>query len=135
MLALSGCSTVQSRIEENQAVFNSLDPKAQSNIRQGVIDIGYTMTMVYMALGRADNAKESTSKEGTLTTWIYNSYYQDYEGSRFVGYRRQVYFDPQIRAYRVYLIPVHAEVYSERTEENTRVIFKNGNVTAIEQAK
>ena len=135
LLALAGCSTVQSRIEEKQHVFNTLDPQTQSRIKQGLVDIGYTTDMVYMAMGKPDEVRDRVNQDGRETTWIYNAYWQQYEGSRTVGYRRHVYFDRVARAYRVYHEPVQADLYSDQVEERTRVVFKDGVVAAIEQMK
>lgn len=135
VLGLAGCSTVRSRIQEKQHVFNTLDPQTQAKIQQGLVDLGYTTDMVYMAMGRPDETRDQVTNQGHETTWIYNNYWQQYEGSRLVGYRRHVYYDQIARAYRVYYYPIRQEIYSERTEERTRVIFKDGRVAAIEQAK
>lgn len=135
LAGLVGCSTVHTRIEEKAAVFNSLDPQIQARIRQGLIDVGYTEDMVYIAMGKPDEVRQHTTSKGDQTTWIYNAYWQEYEGTRMVGYRRRVYFDPVARAYRVFYEPVRADVYSDRTEERTRVVFKDGKVASIEQVK
>jgi outer membrane protein assembly factor BamE (lipoprotein component of BamABCDE complex) len=135
LVALSGCSTVKSRIEEKSAVFNALDPQTQARIKQGIVDVGFTPDMVYIALGKPDETKESVTANGRETTWIYNEYWQEYQGSRLVGYRRNVYYDPVARAYRVYYEPVEAAVYRNRVEQKIRVMFKDGKVSAIEQAK
>jgi hypothetical protein len=134
-LVLSGCSTVQSRIEEKSAVFNALPAETQSRIQQGLVDVGYTPDMVYIAMGNADKVIERSTTDGNETVWIYNSYYQEYEGSRFAGYRRSVYYDNRIKAYRVFYEPVRADIYSDRVEEVARVVFKNGKVASIEQVK
>ena len=134
-LVLGGCSTVKSRIQEKSAVFASLDPQTQSRIRQGLIDVGYTFDMVYMALGKPDEVRDRQTTDGKNTTWIYNTYWQEYEGSRVVGYRRFVYFDPILKSYRVYIEPVRQELYSEHVEDRTRVHFKDGHVESIETAK
>ncbi len=134
-LTFSGCNTVKSRIEEKSAVFASLDPEAQARIKQGLVDIGYTTDMVYIAMGSPDEKKERITGEGNETTWIYNSYWQEYQGSRLMGFRRIVYFDSRARAYRVFYEPVRAELYQDRVEEKTRINFKNGNVVSIEAAK
>jgi hypothetical protein len=134
-LVLSGCSTVQSRIEEKSAVFNALPAETQSRIQQGLVDVGYTPDMVYIAMGNADKVIERSTTDGNETVWIYNSYYQEYEGSRFAGYRWSVYYDNRIKAYRVFYEPVRADIYSDRVEEVARVVFKNGKVASIEQVK
>jgi hypothetical protein len=134
-LALAGCSTVESRIEEKAAVFNALPAETQSRIQQGLVDVGYTPDMVYIAMGKADRVIERASNNGTETVWIYNNYYQEYQGTQFAGYQRSVYYDPRIKAYRVYYQPVHADVYRDRTEEVARIVFKDGKVASIEQVK
>jgi hypothetical protein len=134
-LVLAGCSTVQSRIEEKSAVFNALPAETQSRIQQGLVDVGYTQEMVYIAMGKADKVVERSTGSGEETVWVYNSYYQEYQGSQFAGYRRSVYYDTRIKAYRVFYEPVHADVYRDRVEEVARVIFKDGKVSSIEQVK
>ncbi|ATC62966.1 hypothetical protein CMV30_02740 [Nibricoccus aquaticus] len=134
-LVLAGCSTVQSRIEEKSAVFNALPSETQSRIQQGLVDVGYTQDMVYIAMGRADKVVERATGAGSETVWIYNSYYQEYQGSAFAGYRRSVYYDQRIKAYRVFYEPVRADVYRDRVEEVARVVFKDGKVASIEQVK
>ena len=135
VLTLVGCNTVKTRIEEKSAVFASLDPQTQAKIRQGLVDIGYTTDMVYIAMGKADEIKDRVTAEGHETTWIYNSYWQEYEGSHVVGYHRVVYFDPRAKAYRVFFEPVRTDIYQDRVEERTRIYFKDGHVTSIEAAK
>lgn len=134
-LALVGCSSVENRIEEKAAIFNSLPAETQTRIKQGLVDVGFTTDMVYMAMGKADRVIERATEAGTETVWIYNTYYQEYQGSQFAGYQRSVYFDRRINAWRVYYEPVRADVYRDRTEEMARVVFKDGKVNAIEQVK
>ncbi len=134
-LLLTGCQSVENRIKEKQAVFDRLDPLAQSRIKQGLIEIGYTTDMVYMALGKANEVKETTTASGKETTWVYLTYWQEYQGTRIVGHRRIVYFDAKANAYRVYYEPVQQSIYTEHVQDKTRVYFKDGKVTAIEQSK
>jgi hypothetical protein len=132
---LAGCQTVESRIKEKPEVFASVDKTTQDKIKQGIIDLGYTEDMVYLALGAPDQKRESLSATGRSLTWIYNTYYTRYEGNQMHGYHRRVYFDPFLKTYRVYYRPVFTEVYSEEKEERIRIVFKDGKATVIEQAK
>jgi hypothetical protein len=134
-LALAGCSTVSSRIREKPAVFAKLDPAIQSRIKQGIIDVGFTPDMVYIALGRPDETRERIGQDGRETIWKYTTCYDRYEGTFHAGYRRFVYWDPQIRAYRVYYEPVYTDVYSAQKETSIRVTFRDDKVTTIEQTK
>jgi hypothetical protein len=132
---LTGCQTVEDRIKEKPEVFASVDAATQDKIKQGIIELGYTEDMVYLALGKADQKRESVTAAGKSTTWVYNTYYERYDGTRFAGYHRSLYFDPYLRAYRVYYRPVYADTYAQEKEERIRVVFTNGKVTTLEQAK
>lgn len=129
----AGCQSVDDRIKEKPDVYAHLDPATQEKIKQGIIDLGYTQDMVYLALGKPDEKRESLNEGGHEATWSYNTYYERYEGTSHVGYYRQVYYDPYLRTYRVYYRPAYADTYSQQKEERIRVVFKQGKVTAIEQ--
>ncbi|HUL53258.1 MAG TPA: hypothetical protein VLT83_07610 [Opitutaceae bacterium] len=135
LLAFAGCSTIESRIREKAAVFDQIPPADQARIRQGIIAIGFTPDMVYMALGQPDRIRERTNRGGRETVWRYVAYYQRYEGTYPVRNRRFVYWDPRLQAYRFYYEPGYASVYSERPETYNRVAFRDGRVTVIEQTK
>jgi hypothetical protein len=135
VLVTAGCNTVDRRIKEKSAAYNSLAQDAQARVRQGVIAIGDSTDVVYIAMGWPDDIREKTTASERETTWIYNNYWQEYEGSRMVGFHRRVFYNPGSGIYRTYYEPVHADVYRDRIEERTRVIFKDGKVTAVEQMK
>jgi hypothetical protein len=132
---VAGCQTVDSRIKEKPEVFAKLDPATQDKVKQGIIELGYNEDTVYLALGAPDRKRESVSATGTSVTWIYNTYYDRYEGGIYSSYHRSVYFDPYLRAYRMYYRPVFADTYVQEKEERIRVVFKDGKVAVIEQAK
>jgi len=72
LLAVSGCNTIDHRIHEKPDVFNQLDPKAQAEIRQGRVEVGYTPDMVYIALGKPDKIDGNT--------WYYKLYFEEGDG-------------------------------------------------------
>jgi len=131
----AGCQTVETRIKEKPEVFAQIDKATQDKIKQGIIDLGYSEDMVYLALGAPDQKREAISATGTSITWIYNTYYQRYDGTQFVGYSRRVYYDTFLRTYRFYYHPAYAETYHDDKEERIRVVFKGGKVAVIEQTK
>ncbi len=135
LLLAAGCQSVDSRIKENPQLFASLDAGTQAKIKQGIIDLGFTEDMVYLALGAPDQKRESRSAAGARTVWIYNTYFERYDGTHFVGYHRRVYFDPYLRTYRFHYMPVFADAYRPEVEERIRVVFESGKVTVIEQSK
>lgn len=132
---LSGCSTIKSRIEEKASTFAALDAPTQEKIRKGMVELNYTPDMVYMALGRADERSLRTTAKGQEEIWVYTSTYEEYMGTAHAGYRRVYVHNPRTGATYVYLDPVYTDVYQDKVQENIRIIFRNGKVEAIEQAK
>jgi hypothetical protein len=132
---LAGCQTVDDRIKQKPEVFAKLDTATQDKIKQGIIDLGYTEDMVYLALGAPDQKRESLTAAGQTVAWIYNTYYNRYDGTSFAGYQRNLYFDPYLKTYRVYYRPVYADNYRTEKEERIRVVFKDGKVSVLEQTK
>ncbi|AHF93846.1 hypothetical protein OpiT1DRAFT_05543 [Opitutaceae bacterium TAV1] len=132
---VSGCNTFESRSREKAQVFENLDPSTQERLKEKHINVGDTEDMVYIALGDPSEKQESlTADTGRKTMWIYNSYWQEYRGTVFVGYRREVIPDGR-GGYRVLFTPVERPVYEQRMEERFRVTFVDGKVTVIEQVK
>ncbi|MDB6115377.1 MAG: hypothetical protein JWQ62_2322 [Lacunisphaera sp.] len=134
-LGFIGCQSIDDRIKKMPEVFASVDKATQDKIKQGIIDVGYSEDMVYLALGAPDQKRESVTASGRNVTWIYNTYYQRYDGTVFAGYERRVYFDPYLKTYRVYYHPAFAETYHDEKEERIRVVFKDGKAAVIEQSK
>jgi len=134
-LALAGCSTFEKRSAEKAEIYARLDAETQGKLKQGLVEIGYTPDMVYIALGTPDQRNETVTTQGRKEIWIYNSYYTEYRGTDHVGYRRYVDYNPVTKKYFVYYEPVRVDVYRDRIEERIRITFEDGKVTMIEQAK
>jgi hypothetical protein len=132
---VAGCQSVDDRIKQKPEVFAAVDKATQDKIKQGIIDLGYSEDMVYLALGVPDQKRESITAAGRSVVWVYNTYYQRYDGTAFVGYERRVYYDPLLKTYRVYYHPAYADAYRNETEERIRVVFKDGKAAVIEQSK
>ena len=135
LLLAAGCSTIQSRIEQRQDVFSTLSAEQQEKIRKGIVEIGYTPDMVYMAMGAPSEKRSKATRDGKRTTWIYNTYYEDWVGRTFAGYRRVVVYDQKTGRRYIIHEPVFENVYRSRKEERIRVEFTDGLVSAIEQRK
>ncbi len=134
-LVLAGCNTFERRSQERASTFNQLDQATRDRLKQREIFVGDNFDMVYIALGAPDEKRERATAEGTETTWIYNQYWQEYHGERTVGYQRFAVYNPRSRSYIIYYRPVREALYAERMEERLRIFFRNGQVSAIEQAK
>jgi hypothetical protein len=70
-IALTACNTTGSRIRRQQALFDSYPPEVQQNIRNGVIEVGYTPEMVVMALGEPDRKAVAQPGEESAEVWTY----------------------------------------------------------------
>ena len=84
---LSGCSTFERRAEEKAGVFASLDETTRERLRERNLHVGDTLDMVYIAMGAPDERRVRHSADGSETTWIYNAYWQEYQGQALVGAR------------------------------------------------
>jgi outer membrane protein assembly factor BamE (lipoprotein component of BamABCDE complex) len=73
-LLAAGCSTPESRIRKNQAVFDAFPPDVQENVRAGTIRLGYTQPMVAIALGRPDRVYTRTTEATNSQVWAYSAY-------------------------------------------------------------
>lgn len=135
VLGLTGCSTFEKRAEQKSEVYALLDAETQGKLKQGLVEIGYSPDMVYIALGTPDQRNETVTAKGRQEIWIYNSYYTEYRGTDHLGYRRYVDYNPVTKKYFVHYEPVRVDVYRDRIEERIRITFADGKVTMIEQAK
>lgn len=90
---------------------------------------------MYIALGEPDVKRERTTQRGTRTTWIYRTYWQQYEGSEWIGWHRYIVPVPGTNRYRIFHEPVTREVYRERSEDVIRVTFADGRVVAVDQQR
>ncbi|MDH3212661.1 MAG: hypothetical protein OEM05_09275 [Myxococcales bacterium] len=70
-IAVSACSTTDSRIRRQQTLFEGYPPEVQQNIRNGGIEIGYGPEMVRMALGEPDRKIQVQSGDGASEIWTY----------------------------------------------------------------
>lgn len=67
----AGCSTVDSRIAQNRAAFNTWPPAVQDKVVIGQIDLGFTAEQVAVALGEPDRVFTRTTADGTSQVWSY----------------------------------------------------------------
>ena len=130
-LFLGGCSTFESRANEKSAVFNALPEATQNRLELGKINVGDTEDLVYIALGEPTEKRQITRSEGTAAVWTYRTYYNEYAGSAWAGYRCYLVRTP--RGYAVYSEPITQDVYYSHAEDRIRVAFEKGVVTAIDQ--
>lgn len=73
VVVLTGCESdnASSRIQEKSAVYATLEPWQKRKIDKGIVAVGLTPDMVYMAIGNPS----SREPVGTGELWIYKRYY------------------------------------------------------------
>lgn len=135
LLFLAGCNTFERRAKEKASVFGALDAATQARLQARQIEVGDTQDMVYIALGAPDQKHEQLDTGSRTTTWVYSAYWQEYQGTRLVGYRRQVVYDAGSKSYRVFHEPDYQPIYAPRVEDRVRITFQDGRVTVVEQAQ
>jgi len=132
---LSACSSFESRAREKLGLFSALEASTQARLKAQNIQIGDTVDMVYLALGKPNEKLEKITAAGFAGTWIYSAYWDEYQGTRLVGYRRDVAYNPSTKNYQVSYRPDYQPVYAPRVEDRLRVTFDAGRVTAVEKAQ
>ncbi len=70
-LVLSGCSTVSSRINADQATFSQLSPQQQALVSQGKISGGMSQQAVYIAWGQPQQKAVGMVRGNATETWVY----------------------------------------------------------------
>lgn len=132
-IGLAGCDTFAHRARQRSATFESLTPQDQQRLQRGAINPGDNQDMVYIALGQPDERRDVLTADGNQSVWVYRTYWQQYEGTAWLGYRRVIV--PSGRGYIVYHEPVTQDIYRTHADERTRVTFdRNGVVQTVEQS-
>lgn len=132
-LGWSGCSTFKTRADEKFEVFDALPVATQKRLERGKINVGDSEDLVYIALGQPDEKRRISRADGAHSVWIYRAYFEQYEGTAWLGYRRVIV--PTGRGYAVYHEPVTQAVYSAHASDVTRVAFSKGVVTLVDEQK
>jgi hypothetical protein len=131
----AGCNTFQSRARQMSGVYDQLPASEQQRLQRGAINVGDTPEMVYIALGNPDERRDILTADGSQTVWSYKSYWQQYEGTAWLGYRRVIVPARNGRGYVVFHEPVTQDVYRTHVDEQIRVTFANGFVQQVEQQR
>jgi hypothetical protein len=121
---LTGCSTIESRIEKNRAAFDRLPALQQTLVKRGEIREGLNEDAVYLAWGKPDDITHGSEGGRRFDVWIYYRYRQDtIDDYEYVPrrYGRHIGFDS-----------VYRPRYVTRASLDRRVVFERGKVVAWE---
>ncbi len=126
-LGMGGCSTPESRIRDNPAIFARLTPAQQDLIRKGQIAIGFDPEMVQLALGDPDHITTRTDATGVSEVWRYTTYESPDGMILYRGWYHRYYYwgDP--------LFPYYLDYPYRREHDHIRVTFKGGKVASVEE--
>jgi len=126
LVSFSGCSTPQSRAQENPEAFARLSKEQQRLALEGKISEGMNEDAVYVALGRPSKKREGRLDGRDQLYWVYSrivsreipSYRTRYSRDRFGRVYADCYYDP---------------FYDSYVEDTFRVIFENGKVVGWQE--
>lgn len=122
----TGCSTVSSRIQENQGAYSQMSAQHKQLVSRGKIDIGMTSEAVYMALGKPGKVTTRLESGNRSEIWTYHRLMTD-TIPQWSYYRR----NRENGGYDV--VPYYDPVYVNRLVPDLRVIFNKGKVAVIEE--
>jgi len=125
LLLTAGCASVDSRVSEHKAAFDSWPADVQEKVRAGKVEIGFNSEMVEVALGKPDRLSSRTTAGGQADVWVYFD-----KGPNFsIGLGVGSYNSSSA-------VGAGVTVGDDfRDDEKMRVIFEGGRVTAIEMRK
>jgi hypothetical protein len=69
--SLTGCQSIQSRINRYPEEFAKLTPEQQQQVQSGIIEPGYTKSMVRFSQGDPDEVQSERVGTITLERWVY----------------------------------------------------------------
>ena len=123
-LGLAACATPASRISSQQSVFDSYPIEVQQKIRAGQVGIGFTPAQVRMALGEPSDTYSRQTAQGESEVWAYRDFKPglSFGMDTFSGGSTSVGGG------------VGIGTGGGDAEDEMRVTFEAGRVTAIEQA-
>ncbi len=97
-LFVTGCETdgLSARKQEKSAVYATLKPWEKSYIDKGVIALGFTPDMVYMAVGNASKVEPVVNADGTKAEmWTFKNYYPSVEANALkYNYNTESHYQP-----------------------------------------
>src|SRR5215471_4332918 len=83
-IAITSCSTPETRISERPDLYQSLSHRDQALVSQGQIRIGMSRTAVWLAWGSPDRKIVGNMGGGPTETWLY-TYYAIYPCYAYCG--------------------------------------------------
>ena len=151
LLLFTGCESVQDRIAQRSAAFQSMSPSDQALVQQGKIREGMSRDAVYIAWGAPNQRGEGRNGSRSVENWIYfnttdagfgsfgyGGYGYGYGGLGFGGYRGS-YLHPH-RGGRLHRHYVYDPFYDPFFYSSANIVryperivsFQNGRVISFQ---
>jgi hypothetical protein len=124
-----GCATPVSRIRRNPETFAAFAPEVQENVRQGRIRVGYTVDMVFIALGAPDRKYERLTEGGSTEIWTYTGAYYTTDSTPVEA---RCWVRGAHGGLHLFRDRVWADISVRHEYATLRVEFRDEKVTAIE---
>lgn len=128
LFGFAACSSPETRIEKDPALYSSFPPDVQASVKAGKIGIGFTSQMVYVAWGKPDRKKEIIDEKGKHEVWVYLGTRQEFDGYDMVEVPRPS-ANGQVGGVYIDQRPRFKTVYYERAS----VTFTDDKVSKIVQ--
>ena len=137
LLSLCACVSdhemIQRRIRERQATFDTFPAETQERISNGIVLIGDTKDMVWMAFGPPSRLFSRITEGGTNVVWSYSSYQTTYTT---VPESSLIFYSPSRVDRRFPATGTRwVEIPETTVFERRRVEFQEDKVFAIELLK
>ncbi len=85
-LVVTGCTTLETRIQEKPEAYRTLSPRDQALVQQGKIREGMSRDAVYIAWGAPSSRLPGRNRGRIVETWIYDGTTSgDYPGPFYYG--------------------------------------------------
>jgi len=100
-LLITGCESdggIAARTQEKSAVYATLKVSEKRFIEKGVIAMGFTPDMVYMAMGHPTKVESKELPQGHAELWTYDRYYPNYDaghGFKYADFTTESAYQPQ----------------------------------------
>jgi hypothetical protein len=88
LILVGGCSTVETRIQQNPGVYASLSPADRELVRNGNIREGLPRSAVFIAWGRPDHIRHGVRQGVPFEAWIYTQIQSIYAPGYFPRFSR-----------------------------------------------
>ena len=101
-LLVTGCETdggIASRTQEKSTAYAALKPREKSYVAKGVIAVGFTPDMVYMAMGQPTKTETQDTAGDHVELWTYGRFYPNVDaahGFSFASYTKESAYQPQM---------------------------------------